>query len=124
MPLAAERKFAEFDDKPEQAITKGGRGKRETKGLKPRGRLHHLRKEDAQEQSCRRPAPGDFIRDDEMLDVDERRGDQQREKNPINRRKRKAVASPCKNKERRGEKLNQQIPKGNPRAARRTFPSQ
>ena len=117
MPLASKGKFPEFHDEPEQSIAKGGRCKREAKGPKPRGRLHHLRKENAKEKSCRSAAPGDFIGDDEMLDVDERGSDQQCEKNPIDRCEWKTVAGPCKDKERRGEKLNQKVPKGNPRPA-------
>ena len=87
-------------------------------------RLHRLGEQNAQEQPGGSAAQGDFVGDDEVLDIDERRGNQQGQKNPIKQRERKAVAGPGKRKEGCGENLNQRIAKGNPLATGGAFSSQ
>ena len=94
VPLAAEREFPKFDNDSKTAEPKSRCAQRKPELASARSFASSAERALKKQTPGRFPAPGDFIRDDEVLEVDESCDDQQCEKDPVNRRQRKAVANP------------------------------
>ena len=71
-----------------------------------------------------RSADGDFVGNDEMLEVDEGRDDQERHENPVGDRHLPREKFPDAEKEQRGQKFDREIAKGDAVAAIRAAAAQ
>ena len=121
MANATEGDLPQFHDqknggKPRQRPEQGP-----TRSRPSRGRSHQLRDQRAQKNSQRRPAQGDFIRNNEMLEVDESRRQQKRGEGEIGHSQGKTEFQPQSQKDASSQKLDQWVSEGNRRAASRAF---
>ena len=94
---------------------------RETQSPSARGGLHQFGNCHAEQNPEHRTAEGDFIGDDEMLEINEGRGNQQGSERKIGRADRKTKTQPQSQKEGGCQHLDQRVTEGNRSPASRAF---
>src|SRR4051794_29115539 len=87
-------------------------------------RQHQLRDEQARKDARTDAAERDLIRNDEVLEVDEGRGDKERNKYPVGDRDVPWEAAPDEQEHHRGEQLDEEVAESDARAAVRAAPAQ
>ncbi len=80
-------------------------------------RLHQCRQDETRQNSRGRSAECDLIRNDEMLEVDESGGDQQRNENPVGDRDVPGKGAPDCEEQERGQEFDGEIAEGDAIAA-------
>src|SRR5438067_5926717 len=123
-PFFAENFFAGFEHDPQNDVTEQSGKRRGEKGTAAAGGVHQLRDNETGDDAGDRPADRDFIRDNEMLEVDEGGGDEERDEDPVRDRHFPRESFPDAKKKERRQKLDGKITKGDASAAVRAFAAQ
>ena len=134
-PLFPKRHLPELHHQPQRSVARARADQRPEATGEVRRLSVERRDREAQQHPRHRPADGDFVRDDEVLEVDERGDDEERRHDPIRKRQHPRMGRPARRsprphfpphgeKEQPGEQLHAEVAEGNPRAAIRALSAQ
>ncbi len=120
----AENLFAGFENDPQNDVAENRRERRGEQGAAAAGGVHQFRHDEAGDHARHRSANGYFVGDNEVLEVDEGRGDKERDENPVSDRHRPRERFPDAKEKERGQELDGEIAEGNADAAVSAFAAQ